>query len=121
MKLEKVIENKIREHFHSQKFQDYMFEMICGVSKNEDGIPYRQIYTHEVLEAEDNLINMIDRFIRHNIHINPNCIISFILTDIVDSIMGDDINCNTINFLRLCDQLYYMIFDKINNYYLELD
>lgn len=117
MKLDKTIENKIREQFHSQEFQDYMFEMIRGESKDEDGIPYRQVYVHELLGAEDDLINMVDSFIRHNIPMNRNCIISFILTEIVDSLIGDDINCNTIKFFGLCNQLYYMIFHETSKCY----
>lgn len=117
MKLEKIDENRIREQFHSQEFQDYMFEMIRGESKDEDDIPYRQVYVHELLGVEDDLIHMINSFIRHNIPINRNCIISFILADIVDSLVGDDINCNTIKFYGLCNQLYYMIFKIISKYF----
>lgn len=117
MKLDKAIENKIREQFHSKEFQDYMFEMICGKSKDGEGISYRQIYIHELLEAEDDLIYIIDSFIRHKIPMNRNCIISFVLVDIVDSIMGDDINCNTINFFGLCNHLYYIIFHETSKYH----
>lgn len=117
MKLDKTTENKIREKFHSQEFQDYMFEMIRGESKDEDGIPYRQVYVHELLGAEDDLIYMVDSFIKHNISMNRNCIISFILVDIVDNLLGDDVNCNTIKFFGLCNQLYYMIFQEISKYY----
>lgn len=116
MKLDKATENRIREQFHSQEFQDFMFKMICGESKDEDGIPYRQVYVHELLEAEDNLINMVDSFIKHNIPINRNCIISFILADIVDSLIGDDINCNTIKFFVMCNRLYYAIFHETSKY-----
>lgn len=60
---------------------------------------------------------MVDSFIRHNIPMNRNCIVSFILTDIVDSLLGDDVNCNTIKFFGLCNQLYYMIFQETSKYY----
>lgn len=117
MKLEKIDENRIREQFHSQEFQDYMFEMIRGESKDEDGIPYRQVFVHELLGVENDLIHMVNSFIRHNIPMNRNCIISFILADIVDSLVSDDINCNTIKFYGLCNQLYYMIFKIISKYF----
>lgn len=117
MKLDSITENKIREQFHSQEFQDYMFEMIRGTSKDEDGIPYRQVYIHELLGVEDELIHMVDSFIRHNIPMNRNCIISFVLVNVVDSLINDDINCNTIKFFGLCNQLYYMIFQETSKYY----
>ena len=117
MKLDSITEKKIRDQFHSQEFQDYMFEMIRGTSKDEDNIPYRQVYTHELLGVEDELIHMIDSFIRHNIPMNRNCIISFVLVNIVDSLICDDINCNTIKFFGLCNQLYYMIFQETSKYY----
>lgn len=117
MKLDKTTENKIREQFRSQEFQDYMFEMVRGASKDEDGVPYRQVYVHELLGAEDDLIHMVDSFMRHNIPMNRNCIISFVLADIVDSLLGDYVNCNTIKFFGLCNQLYYMIFQEVSKYY----
>lgn len=117
MKLDKTTENRIREKFRSQEFQDYMFEMIHGKSNDEDGVPYRQVYVHELLGAEDDLIHTVDSFIRHNIPMNRNCIISFILVDIVDNILGDNMNCNTIKFFGLCNQLYYMIFQETSKYH----
>lgn len=117
MKLDSITEKKIREQFHSQEFQDYMFEMIRGISKDEDDIPYRQVYAHELLGVEDELIHMVDSFIRHNIPMNRNCIISFVLVNVVDSLINDDINCNTIKFFGLCNQLYYMIFQETSKYY----
>ena len=117
MKLDNITEKKIREQFRSQEFQNYMFEMIRGTSKDEDDIPYRQVYAHELLGIEDELIHMIESFIRHNIPMNRNCIISFVLVNVVDSLINDDINCNTIKFFGLCNQLYYMIFQDTNKYY----
>lgn len=117
MKLDVVTENKIRKTFSSNEFLDFMFEMIVGNKNDEEDVPYRQVYDHELKGIENKLIHMVDSFLRHNIPMNRNCIISFVLINVVDGIIGAEINCNTVKFFALCNQIYYIVFEEIRKYY----
>ena len=117
MQLDNITENEIREQFRSYEFQKFMFEMLTGSSKDENGELYNYVYKYELEEAEDEMIYLIQAHLNHNIPLNKNSIISFVLRHIVDNLLGDDLNCHRINFYALCNQLYYMVFEKIRKYY----
>ena len=117
MKFEKETENKIREVFHKEEFQDFMFETIFGSSKNEDGELYRNVYKYELETAENELIHLIKSHVHHDILVYKNSIVSFVLENIVEKLNGDNLNCNNVDFFGLCGRLYCMIFDIIITYF----
>ena len=67
MLLDKITENKIREHFRSYDFQNFMFEMLIGDSRDENGELIKHVYKHELEETEDELIYLIQAHVNHNI------------------------------------------------------
>lgn len=117
MQLEKVTEDKIRELFRSYEFQNFMFEMLVGDSRDENGELFKHVYKHELDETENELIYLIEAHVNHNIPLNRNSIISFVLRYVVDELLGIDLNCNHIRFFALCNQFYYMVFEEIRKYY----
>ncbi|EHG33266.1 hypothetical protein [Enterocloster clostridioformis] len=117
MLLDKITENKIREHFRSYDFQNFMFEMLIGDSRDENGELIKHVYKHELEETEDELIYLIQAHVNHNIPLNRYSIISFVLRHVVENLLGDDLNCHCIKFYALCNQLYYMVFEEIRKYY----
>lgn len=117
MLLDKITENKIREHFRSYDFQNFMFEMLIGDSRDENGELIKHVYKHELEETEDELIYLIQAHVNHNIPLNRYSIISFVLRHVVENLLGDDLNCHHVKFYALCNQLYYMVFDEIRKYY----
>lgn len=119
MQLDKVTENNIREKFRSYEFQNFLFEMLTGSSKDENGELYNYVYKYELGEAEDELIYLIQAHLSHNIPLNKNSIISFVLGDIVDNLFSDELNCKHIKFYSLCNQLYYMVLEEISGLFKE--
>lgn len=117
MQLDKITENEIREQFRSYEYQNFMFEMLTGSSKDENGELYKHVYKYELGETEDELIHLIQAHLNHNIPLNKNSIISFVLRHIVDDLLGDELNCKHIKFYSLCNQLYYMVSEEIRKYY----
>lgn len=112
-----MTENKIREQFRSYEFQNFMFEMLTGSSKDENGELYKHAYKHELEETEDELLCLIAAHVNHNVLLNRNTVISFVLRHVVDNLLCSDLNCYNIKFYALCNQLYYMIFEEIKGYY----
>lgn len=117
MKFLDKTETKLSELFRNSEFQDFMFECVFGDSKDEDGISYRQVYCHELITTENELIYLVKSHIHHNIPLNRQSIISFVLENIVENLGSDDINCMNTKFFAVCNQLYYMIFDVIKDDY----
>lgn len=48
MRFEKETENKIREAFRQEDFQNFMFEAVLGESKDEYDELYRNVYKWEL-------------------------------------------------------------------------
>lgn len=117
MLLDKITENKIREQFRSYEFQNFMFEMLVGNSRCENGELFKHVYKHELKKIEDELIYLIESHVNHNIPLNRNSIIALVLRHIVADLFGSDLNCHHIKFYALCNQLYYMVFEEIRKYY----
>lgn len=117
MQLEKITEDKIREQFRSYEFQNFMFKMLVGDSRDENGELFKHVYKHELKETEDELIYLIEAHVNHNIPLNRNSIISFVLRHVVADLLGSQLNCNHIKYYALCNQLYYMVFKEIQKYY----
>lgn len=116
MQLEKITEDKIREQFRSYEFQNFMFKMLVGDSRDENGELFKHVYKHELKETEDELIYLIEAHVNHNIPLNRNSVISFVLRHVVADLLGSQ-NCNHIKYYALCNQLYYMVFKEIQKYY----
>ncbi len=117
MQLEKITEDKIREQFRSYEFQNFMFKMLVGDSRDENGELFKHVYKHELKETEDELIYLIEAHVNHNIPLNRNSVISFVLRHVVADLLGSQLNCNHIKYYALCNQLYYMVFKEIQKYY----
>lgn len=117
MILEKETENKIREKFRRDDFQDFMFESVFDSSKDEYDELYRNVYEYELQEIENELIFFVKCHIHHNIPINRNSIVLFVLENIVENLGDSDLDCKNIKFDAFCNQLYYMLFDIINKSY----
>lgn len=117
MQLEKITEDKIREQFRSYEFQNFMFKMLVGDSRDENGELFKHVYKHELKEIEDELIYLIEAHVNHNIPLNRNSVISFVLRHVVADLLGSQLNCNHIKYYALCNQLYYMVFKEIQKYY----
>jgi hypothetical protein len=117
LQLDKITEDKIREQFRSYEFQNFMFEMLVGNSRDENGELFKHVYNCELEETENELIYLIESHVNHNILLNRNTIISFILRHVVTELFNSDLNCNHIKFFALCNQLYYMVFKEIQKYY----
>lgn len=117
MQLEKITEDKIREQFRSYEFQNFMFKMLVGDSRDENGELFKHVYKHELKETEDELIYLIEAHVNHNIPLNGNSVISFVLRHVVADLLGSQLNCNHIKYYALCNQLYYMVFKEIQKYY----
>ena len=108
---------KLSELFRNPEFQDFMFEGVFGDSKDEYDTPYREVYSYELQEVENELICLVRAHIHHNIPLNRQSIVSFILENITENLGGDDIDCKNIKFFAVCNQLYYMVFDVIKDDY----
>lgn len=117
MQLEKITEDKIREQFRSYEFQNFMFKMLVGDSRDENGELFKHVYKHELKETEDELIYLIEAHVNHNIPLNRNSVISFVLRHVVADLLGSQLNCNHIKYYALCNKLYYMVFKEIQKYY----
>lgn len=117
MQLDKITEDKIREQFRSYEFQNFMFEMLVGNSRDENGELFKHVYNCELEETENELIYLIESHVNHNIPLNRNSIISFVLRHVVADLFDSDLNCYHIKFFALCNQLYYMVFKEIQKYY----
>ena len=113
MRFEKEIENKIREVFRQENLQNFMFEAVFGKSKDECGELYRNVYKWELKETEDRLVYLVKSHIHHNVPINRNAIVTFILENIAENLGGDDLDCRNIKFFAFCNHLYYIIFDIV--------
>ena len=59
MRFKKETENKIREAFRQEDFQNFMFEAVFGESKDEDNELYKNVYKFELEEVEDRLVEKI--------------------------------------------------------------
>lgn len=119
MRFEKETENKIREAFRQEDFQNFMFESVFGESKDEDNKLYRDAYRWELLEIEDDLVILVKSHIHHNIPINRNSIITFILENVAEGLGGDDLDCKNIKFFAFCNHLYYIIFVIVKPYFMK--
>lgn len=117
MRFEKETENKIREAFRQEDFQNFMFEAVFGESKDEYDVSYRNVYKWELKEIEDRLVYLVKSHIHHNVPINRNAIVTFILENIAEDLGGDDLDCKNIKFFAFCNQLYYIIFDIVTKPY----
>ena len=103
MRFEKETENKIREAFRQEDFQNFMFEAVFGESKDEFDELYRNVYKWELKEIEDRLVYLVRSHIHHNVPINRNAIVTFII------------------FFAFCNHLYYIIFDIVTKPYFMKD
>lgn len=121
MKFEKETENKIREAFCQEDFQNFMFEAVLGASKDEDNELYKNVYKWELEEVEDRLVYLVKSHIHHNVPINRNAIVTFIIENIAENLGGDDLNCKNIKFFAFCNHLYYIIFDIVTKLYFMKD
>ena len=117
MRFEKETENKIREAFRQEDFQNFMFEAVFGKSKDEYGKLYRDVYKWELEEVENRLIYLVKSHIHHNVPINRNAIVTFIIENIAEDLGGDDLDCKNIKFFAFCNHLYYIIFDIVTKPY----
>lgn len=113
MKFGKETENKIREVFRQEQFQDFMFEVVLGSSTDKNKKLYRDKYKLGLQEVENKLVCLIKSHINHNIPINRNSFVTFVLENIAEKFGGNDLDCNHIRFFAFCNQLYYMIFDIV--------
>lgn len=121
MKFEKETENKIREAFRQEDFQNFMFEAVFGESKDEDNELYKNVYKFELEEVEDRLVYLVKSHIHHNVPINRNAIVTFIIENIAEDLGGDDLDCKNIKFFAFCNHLYYIIFDIVTKPYFMKD
>ena len=117
MRFEKETENKIREAFRQEDFQNFMFETVFGESKDEDNELYKNVYKFELEEVEDRLVYLVKSHIHHNVPINRNAIVTFIIENIAEDLGGDDLDCKNIKFFAFCNHLYYIIFDIVTKPY----
>ena len=113
MKFEKETENKSREAFRQEDFQNFMFEADIGESKDEDKKKKKNVYKFELEEVEDRLVYLVKSHIHHNVPINRNAIVTFIIENIAEDLGGDDLDCKNIKFFAFCNHLYYIIFDIV--------
>lgn len=114
MRFEKETENKIRKAFRQEDFQNFMFEAVFGESKDEDEL-YKNVYKFELEEVEDRLVYLVKSHIHHNVPINRNAIVTFIIENIAENLGGDDLDCKNIKFFAFCNHLYYIIFDILSH------
>lgn len=121
MIFEKETENKIREAFRQEDLQNFMFEAVFGESKDECDELYRNVYKWELKETEDRLVYLVKSHIHHNVPINRNAIVTFILENIAEDIGSDNIDCKNIKFFAFCNHLYYIIFDIVTKPYFMKD
>ena len=70
MKFLDETETKLSGLFRNPEFQDFIFECVFGDSKDEDEIPYRQVYCHELITVENELIYLVKSHIHHNVPLN---------------------------------------------------
>lgn len=117
MRFEKETENKIREAFRQEDLQNFMFEAVFGESKDECDELYRNVYKWELKETEDRLVYLVKSHIHHNVPINRNAIVTFILENIAEDLGSDDLDCKNIKFFAFCNHLYYIIFDIVTKPY----
>lgn len=121
MRFEKETDNKIREAFRREEFQNFMFESVFGESKYDNNESYRNMYKWELQEIENNLVHLVRSHIHHNIPINRNSIITFIFKNVAEDIGVDDLDCKNIKFFAFCNHLYYIIFDIVTKPYFMKD
>ena len=121
MRFEKETENKIREAFRQEDFQNFMFEAVLGKSKDEYDELYRNVYKWELKGVEDKLVYLVKSHIHHNVPINRNAIVTFIIENIAENLGGDDLDCKNIKFFAFCNHLYYIIFDIVTKPYFMKD
>ncbi len=121
MRFEKETENKIREAFRQGDFQNFMFEAVFGESKDEFDELYRNVYKWELKEIEDRLVYLVRSHIHHNVPINRNAIVTFIIENIAEDLGGDNLDCKNIKFFAFCNHLYYIIFDIVTKPYFMKD
>ena len=121
MRFEKETENKIREAFRQEDFQNFMFESVFGKSKDQYDESYRNAYKWELKEIEDRLVYLVRSHIHHNVPINRNAIVTFIIENIAEDLGGDDLDCKNIKFFAFCNHLYYIIFDIVTKPYFMKD
>ena len=121
MRFEKETENKIREAFRQEDFQNFMFESVFGKSKDQYDELYRNVYKWELKEIEDRLVYLVRSHIHHNVPINRNAIVTFIIENIAEDLGGDDLDCKNIKFFAFCNHLYYIIFDIVTKPYFMKD
>lgn len=107
---------KIRSVFLDEEFLDFMFEMIIGNKVDDNGTLWREVYTHEIVESYDRLIEIIDIHILYNVPISERVITSFILIEVVDGICSG--MCSRIKFHAVCSLLYRKLFYILEPYYL---
>lgn len=121
MRFEKETENKIREAFRQEDFQNFMFETVLGESKDEFDELYRNVYKWELKEIEDRLVYLVRSHIHHNVPINRNAIVTFIIQNIAEDLGSDNLDCKNIKFFAFCNHLYYIIFDIVTKPYFMKD
>lgn len=121
MRFEKETENKIREAFCQEDFQNFMFEAVFGKSKDEYDELYRNVYKWELKGVENKLVYLVKSHIHHNVPINRNAIVTFIIENIAENLGGDDLDCKNIKFFAFCNHLYYIIFDIVTKPYFMKD
>lgn len=85
MRFEKETENKIREAFRQEDFQNFMFEAVFGESKDEYDELYRNVYKWELKVVEDRLVYLVKSHVHHNVSINRNAIVTFIIENIAEN------------------------------------
>lgn len=121
MIFEKETENKIREAFRQEDFQNFMFESVFGESKDEDNELYKNVCKWELEEVEDRLVYLVKSHIHHNVPINRNAIVTFVIENIAENLGSDDLDCKNIKFFAFCNHLYYIIFDIVTKPYFMKD
>lgn len=121
MRFEKETENKIREAFRQEDFQNFMFESVFGESKDEDNELYKNVCKWELEEVEDRLVYLVKSHIHHNVPINRNAIVTFVIENIAENLGSDDLDCKNIKFFAFCNHLYYIIFDIVTKPYFMKD
>lgn len=95
---------------------DFVFKMLVGSSKNEDNVPYREVYKYELSDREKEFPELLDTYLKNDAFFYRESLRNWLITDIIGSLLEYS-DCRTVKFISCTNQLYNNIFHILKSYY----
>lgn len=98
---------------------DVIFKILTNTTKDEGGIPYKEVYKWELEGAMESLIGKIDAHLECNNYFSREHFKGWLIEEIISNLLGS-IDCRDFRIAHCVNQLYNMISFVFKPYYVNL-